>query len=72
MERRKRWGGGGGKIGSDLSLSDDMDPDDSPHPAHISSLNITRRTGLGGTGSPHVQTQSQVAETCRDTLPSLI
>ena len=28
---------------------------------HVSSLNITLRTGFGGTGSPHVHTHSHVA-----------
>ena len=27
----------------------------------VSSLNMTRLTGLGGTGSPHVHTHSQLA-----------
>ena len=36
---------------------------------HVSSLNITLRTGFGGTGSPHVHTHSHVAGG-RDACPA--
>lgn len=50
-----------GGDGRDLSLSACESQE------HVSSLNITLRTGFGGTGSPHVHTHSQV--TGRDTCP---